>query len=110
MTATSSTKILDDIFVKVCGKLKNHDAQLKANFQTLPTNFDRFKFIWCFGLIHTEIDTILEKQSQYYDTKDTGKSNEFRQKGNDLYAKKRYADAIEKYNVSIRYDMNVHFV
>lgn len=100
----SSNKILDDLFIKVCGKLKNYDKKLKANFQTLPTNFDRFKFMWCLGLIHTEFDAILDKD--YYDTKDTTKSNEFRQKGNDLYGKKRYADAIEKYNVSIRYGVN----
>ncbi len=97
----SSNKILDDLFVRVCTKLKSHDKRLKANFQTLPTNFDRFKFIWCLGPLHTEIDSVLENHS--YDPKDTDKSNEFRQKGNELYAKKRFDEAIVKYNLSIKY-------
>lgn len=104
MTSSSSSKVLDDLFVRVCTKLKSHDKKLKANFQTLPTNFDRFKFIWCLGPLHTEIDTLLAKD--YYDPKDTEKSNEFRQKGNDLYAKKRFEDAIIKYNVSIQYGVS----
>jgi hypothetical protein len=102
--SSTSPKILDDLFVRVCTKLKSHDKQLKANFQTLPTNFDRFKFIWCLGPLHTEIDTVLARD--YYDPKDTDKSNEFRQKGNDLYAKKRFDEAILKYNVSIQYGVS----
>lgn len=99
-----SSNILDATFVKVCEKLKDHDKKLKANFQRLPTNFDRFKFVWCVGVMHNELDAVLA--NEHYDTKDTNKSNEYRQKGNDLYAKKRYVDAIEKYNVSIRYGVN----
>lgn len=99
-----SSHVLDGLFVKVCKKLKNHDKALKANFQQLPTNFDRFKFIWCLGVAHNEIDAILE--NNYYDTKDTSKSNDYRQKGNELYSKKRYIDAIEIYNLSIKYAIN----
>lgn len=99
-----SDKLLDQIFVRVCDKLKNHDKQLKENFQRLPTNFDRFKFIWCLGVLHTEVNTLLDKD--YYDTKDTQKSNDYRAIGNELYAKKRYSDAITKYNLSIKFAVN----
>lgn len=102
--SSQSGNLLNDVFAKVCKKLKNHDKKLKQNFQRLPTNFDRFKFIWCLGVMHVEIDGILDKD--YYDTKDTQKSNDFRQQGNELYAKKRYSDAIEKYNLSIKYAVN----
>lgn len=102
--SSSEPKALDSLFIKVCKKLKNHDKALKENFQRLPTNFDRFKFIWCLGLVHNEFDQILDKD--YYDTKDTQKSNEFRQQGNELYTKKRFADAIDKYNLSIKYAVN----
>ena len=101
---SSDNKILDALFVKICHKLKNHDKQLKENFQRLPTNFDRFKFIWCLQIAHAEFDAILEQT--YYDSKDTIKSNEYRQLGNDLYGKKRFAEAIEKYNLSIKYAVN----
>ena len=76
---SSDKRLLDKLFVKVCEQLKGYDKQLNENFHNLPTNFDRFKFIWCIGILHKEFDALLE--NEYYDTKDTQKSNEYRQQG-----------------------------
>lgn len=100
MSLNSNSKLIDQAFSNVCDKLKNFDKQLNENFLQLTTNFDRFKFVWCIGFMHTELDSLFEKAS--FDPKDEPKAAAFRLKGNDSYKEKKFYEALLKYNQSIR--------
>lgn len=94
---------IDKLFVNVCHKLKNFDKELNENFIKLKTNFDRFKFIWSIGLIHHEFDLLLAGKAMGRDEKNSNKSSENRQLGNGQFKAKRFFDALNYYNTSIRY-------
>lgn len=94
-------KFVDRLFIDLCTKLKDFDKPLNENFIKLTSNFDRFKFMWCIGFIHQDVDRLLDTTN--YQPKDFVKSKEFRREGNELYKEKKFSDAILKYNSSIRY-------
>jgi hypothetical protein len=96
---------IDTLFIKLCNKLKNFDKILNFSFMQLSTNFDRFKFIYSIPNVQSELfEPIFQSNtSYYYDQKDNEKSCEYRRQGNEEFRSKRFFDAIQKYNQSIRY-------
>ena len=96
------TKTIDKLFLNLCEKLKTFDQKLNENFNKLKTNFDRFKFIWYIGFVHSEIETLFEKNIGY-DQKNASKALEHRQLGNELYKNKQFYDALVQYNLSLKY-------
>lgn len=95
--------ILDKTFVKICQKLKAYDKELNENFIKLSTNFDRFRFIWSLGFVHTELNAIFESKSLKYEAKNLAKACEHRRLGNEHFIGKRYYASLLSYNESIRF-------
>ena len=98
---TKPSKLVDKLFVSLCDKLKDYDRPLNENFIKLTNNFDRFKFMWCIGFIHQDVDALFKETSMQ--PKDNAKAKQFRQEGNELYKARQFSDAILKYNASIRH-------
>jgi tetratricopeptide (TPR) repeat protein len=98
---SQSENLVDKLFLDLCNKLKDFDKPLNENFVKLANHFDRFKFMWCMGFIHKEVDKLFEPTN--FKPKDNQVSKEFRREGNELYKEKRFSEAILKYNESIRY-------
>lgn len=105
---------LDTTFAKICQKLKNFDKELNEKFTRLSTNFDRFRFIWSLGFVHSEVDALFEAGSghqqrrEFFDPKNSTKAYEFRRQGNEHYVAKRFDEALISYNQSIRYAPRVY--
>ena len=100
---TSQSK-LDQIFAKVCNKLKIHDQWLYENFLKLSSNFDRFKFIFHLPIAHKEIDTLIDQFA--FEPKNSKVSQEYRVKGNELFKSKNFQNALIQYNKSIKLARN----
>lgn len=99
-----SDTMLDQMFLKVCDSLRGFDTQLNENFKTLQTNFERFRFIWCPSVVHADIDRLLEKKQ--FEPKDSHKSQQCRQQGNDEFKKHNFRDSLLLYTQSIRFAHN----
>ena len=102
--SSSSSNNLDSIFLKVNKKLQAYDKVLNVSFGQLRTNFDRFKLVWTLPVMQMAglFDPLFD-QGIYYDAKSTAKSVEYRLEGNEAFRLKRLAEALAKYNLSIRY-------
>lgn len=96
--------MLDQMFIKVCDSLKDYDEMLNDQFKHLGTNFDRFRLIWTPSVVHTDIDRLLETKN--FDAKDSVKSLQCRQQGNDEFKRFNFNEALILYTQSIRFAVN----
>lgn len=109
----STTTLLDSLFLTLNKRLKSFDKVLNVSFAPLRTNFDRFKLVWSIpllhgndsqpGLLNSSLFSLDDNDKLFYEPKDTAKSVEWRKQGNEAFRVKNFAEAIHKYNLSIRY-------
>ena len=106
--SSSKPSQLDELFASICQQLRNYDKQLSSNFLKMTNNFDRFKFVWHIGLMHTKLDALLatgsksEANARHYNPKDDTRAHEMRMQGNEVFKSKRFYEALIRYNDCMR--------